>query len=839
MSATVPPATKRSLWLRARTLGVRRHLFSRIAGVNPAESIAEAGSGELLPSDRSRYAVMGFAVCLTAAFSTVSMPIALSLAAGAFNPVFLLFGLLWGLFVFNLDRWVVSSVDYRLDETGTRDAWQRVLSYVRGMTLVATRLAIAALIGLSISEPIVMLIFDTEITTWISDRKPGRRAQITEEVNKAPEYALRYASQGERLERAKTAVESATRDVGAANAALDAEEGGGGGTKHAGQGRRTSERRLDLEQKQKILDDAIKEKKTAQDAYDKEKEGADKDRKTELDRRLAQLDAPPGLADRERALAEVADAQSSVRDTQWVARGLVMLVDIAPILLKIMSPKTPYERNLRKHVQMDAVIRDSHLLVRRTDAEAEAEQQAELNRKTLSRKGSHDLLLLDQRYLLADDAARRKTDLDLRREIARHVNTIREEKLDPLDDPGFLADRLDRAAPGSEEGDDSEDSGPATERRPAQGAETALVVNQRWRLGKELKAAGGSEKGNGPYLARDVRDTSLMPSRFVVKRVLMPDQPVVHRDEIRELVSFPIGEEISRHVTVVTDAGMDPKFGYFVVTPYYASGTLHQLIRDSGQQLTLSAAITITEQVLLGLKAAFDHQNSNRVHFDIKPSNIVFHDTGEACIIDWGLSQASNAQYEDDSDRTHGYTLWYAPPEQVVARENGDKNWKSPRCDLRALGAVLYKMITGFAPLYVEAWREGLLDDQGRLQRSEKDAFIALLTSTEPVSLEAYCGQVEGWDARGLKDLSNLVSRWLSLTPSDRVDTNALPVHESALRALRTVVETLQETAPDLVHEKVGKDVFPVPEHIERATPDKDPAASADHENTFVSGRRS
>lgn len=808
--------------------------------MNPAETIAEAGSDELLPSDRSRYAVMGFAVCLTAAFSTVSMPIALSLASGAFHPLFLVFGLLWGLFVFNLDRWVVSSVDYRLDELGTARPRRRPSSYVRSLALVATRLGIAALIGLSISEPIVMLIFNTEITAWIEAQKPLRRAQITNEVNNAPEYPARYANETERLNRANKEVETAGQEVAAANASLDAEEGGTGGTGKAGPGRRTSERRVDLQRKQERLGAAMTEQKAAQAAYDAAKELADKDRTAELARRLAEVVAPPGLADRERALAEVADAQPPVHDTQWVARGLILLVDVAPILLKIMSPKTPYERNLRRHVQMDAEIRDGRLLVKRDSAKVEAEQQVIVARDKLIRGSEHERLLLEQHFLLADESARRDADLGLRREIARHAHSIREENLDLLRDPGFLAGRpADRTGetgkpPG---GTGAPDEGPATENRRGPESETAQVVNQRWRLGKELTAAGRSSDGNGPYLARDIHDTSRSPRQFVVKRVLLPDQQVVHRDEIRELMSLPIGETVSRHVTLVADAGMDPRFGYFVVTPYYAAGTLHDLLQDQGQPLTLNSAITITEQVLLGLQAAFEYQKSSRVHFDIKPSNIVFHDNGEACIIDWGLSQAGNAQPESGSDRTHGYTLWYAPPEQVAAREGGGGTWQSPRCDLRALGAVLYKMITGLAPLYLEALQSGLLDEHGALPKSGKAAFVELLSSTEPIPLAAYFRQGPEWTDEALDDLSALVARWLSPQAADRVDTNALSAHESALRELRAVAERLRVAAPDLLHQPVGKDVFPVPEHVRRTAPDAAPdAGAADHENTFVHG---
>jgi hypothetical protein len=56
---------------------------------------------------------MGMPVCLTAIFAAAAVPAALTLASGHFRNIFLLFGALWGLFIFDLDRWIISSIDYR------------------------------------------------------------------------------------------------------------------------------------------------------------------------------------------------------------------------------------------------------------------------------------------------------------------------------------------------------------------------------------------------------------------------------------------------------------------------------------------------------------------------------------------------------------------------------------------------------------------------------------------------------------------------------------------------------------------------------------------------------
>ena len=64
---------------------------------------------------------------------------------------------------------------------------------------------------------------------------------------------------------------------------------------------------------------------------------------------------------------------------------------------------------------------------------------------------------------------------------------------------------------------------------------------------------------------------------------------------------------------------------------------------------------------------------------------------------------------------TARFTLFYAPPEQMERR---DASWINRNADLRALGAVIYRMLTGFPPLFREAQAIGLVDAAGRFDAS-------------------------------------------------------------------------------------------------------------------------
>ncbi len=81
------------------------------------------------------------------------------------------------------------------------------------------------------------------------------------------------------------------------------------------------------------------------------------------------------------------------------------------------------------------------------------------------------------------------------------------------------------------------------------------------------------------------------------------------------------------------------------------------------------------------------------VHLDVKPSNILTREGGEAVLVDYGLSR--HAQLPDlmeEEFRLPYGTAPYMAPEQVMGVRS------DPRSDLFALGAMLYFLVTGERP---------------------------------------------------------------------------------------------------------------------------------------------
>lgn len=133
--------------------------------------------------------------------------------------------------------------------------------------------------------------------------------------------------------------------------------------------------------------------------------------------------------------------------------------------------------------------------------------------------------------------------------------------------------------------------------------------------------------------------------------------------------------------------------GDFAVHPYIV---MERIPKPTLLQRLGDLPLPYTEVAGIGIKVATALDNLHRqhvVHLDVKPSNIMFRPTGEAVLIDYGLSH--HEQLPDlmqEEFRVPFGTAPYMSPEQLRGIRN------DPRSDIFSLGVLLYFYSTGLRP---------------------------------------------------------------------------------------------------------------------------------------------
>jgi CheY-like chemotaxis protein/tRNA A-37 threonylcarbamoyl transferase component Bud32 len=137
--------------------------------------------------------------------------------------------------------------------------------------------------------------------------------------------------------------------------------------------------------------------------------------------------------------------------------------------------------------------------------------------------------------------------------------------------------------------------------------------------------------------------------------------------------------------------------GFYLAYEYVDGGSLEDLLRRTPHhRLSVSEAVRITRCVAEGLGEV---HRAGVTHRDVKPENVLLTLDGKVKIGDLGLAkQAGGAGVQGLTDEHVVVgTPAYMAPEQARGQKDLDI-----RCDLYALGAVLYEMLTGRPP-FIEA----------------------------------------------------------------------------------------------------------------------------------------
>ncbi|MGH7612870.1 MAG: serine/threonine-protein kinase [Gemmatimonadales bacterium] len=209
--------------------------------------------------------------------------------------------------------------------------------------------------------------------------------------------------------------------------------------------------------------------------------------------------------------------------------------------------------------------------------------------------------------------------------------------------------------------------------------ELQRALDGRYAVERELGRGGMATV----YLARDLKHER----RVAIK--------VLHRDVSQAVGSGRFLREIAivaqlqhPHILGLHESGEAGGLLYYVM-PYVEGESLRDRL-DHERQLPIDEAVRIALEVADALGHA---HTLGLVHRDIKPDNILLSG-GHAIIADFGIATALTVAAGEKLTQTGTAigTPQYMSPEQAAGeRVDG-------RCDLYALGCVLYEMLAGGPP---------------------------------------------------------------------------------------------------------------------------------------------
>lgn len=208
-------------------------------------------------------------------------------------------------------------------------------------------------------------------------------------------------------------------------------------------------------------------------------------------------------------------------------------------------------------------------------------------------------------------------------------------------------------------------------------------VRLKGRLGAIESAATVAIK---EFFLRDVSSRNGLRVFSVSDSTLCSDY---RRDFLRE------AQNLSRldndHIVKVLETIEENDTVYYVME-YLSGGNLDQHILSHGK-LSCREALDIAIQIGEALKCM---HAQHMLHLDLKPLNVMRGEDGHIVLIDFGLSKCFGADGQPESSTRIGQgTTGYAPIEQHSFKK---ADGFMPTLDIYALGATLFKMLTGCVP---------------------------------------------------------------------------------------------------------------------------------------------
>ena len=289
------------------------------------------------PTEINRYVGIGATIFFTGLFAFIAGGYAIYTV---FNSYFaaVFFGLLWGLMIFNLDRYIVSTM-------------KKKGQFFRDFSTAFPRIVLALLIAVVIAKPLELKIFDSEIKSeLVLMQQENRKAQ--EELVKS-RFANDIAVLNTEIENYKSEISAKTNDRDRlANEAL-VEADGTGGSQKRNMGPIYAIKKAEADK----VESELSQLKQTNEPLILSNQQRINELQTQIDEELTNLEQVQltGFAARIEALDRLTNSSRAILLASIFIMLLFVAIETAPIFVKLISERGPYDYVLNKHEHVIAM----------------------------------------------------------------------------------------------------------------------------------------------------------------------------------------------------------------------------------------------------------------------------------------------------------------------------------------------------------------------------------------------------------------------------------------------------------------------------------------------------
>ena len=285
------------------------------------------------PSEHSKYSGLGAVLLATLVLATLSAGYAIYTVFG--NWVWTIgFAVIWGLIIFNFDRFLVSTMR------------KYGVSRHKQIMMAIPRLFLALLIGVVIARPLEMKIFEKEINVKMTENL-HKKIQLNDSLL-AMEYKNQLANaetERQQLLGRKLAIEDTLHNL--QTSYLQEADGTGGSMQRGIENiTRLKQEAFNLSRNQfapELL--SLEQNMRNQDTIIGTAKGSMEEKRKRFE---ASAIANMGFLERNKALADLSAEEPSVFWASLLISMLIILIEIGPVLSKLMMPLGPYDIALAK-----------------------------------------------------------------------------------------------------------------------------------------------------------------------------------------------------------------------------------------------------------------------------------------------------------------------------------------------------------------------------------------------------------------------------------------------------------------------------------------------------------